>query len=42
MWLCKHKHMFGKEKTGFHSVRTFDVAVLDVLGTVLVCWLVRC
>jgi len=34
--LCKYKHIFGKERQGFHSVRLFDVAILDVLGTLLV------
>jgi hypothetical protein len=30
--------MFGKEGEGVHSIRLGGVAVMDVLGTVLVCW----
>jgi hypothetical protein len=30
---CKYKHIFGKDKEGFHSWRFANVAVLDVLGT---------
>jgi hypothetical protein len=33
--LCGYKDVFGKPGTGFHSVRLFDVAILDVVGTVL-------
>ena len=38
MQLCKYKNIFGREGEGVHSVRLGGVAILDVLGTVLVCW----
>ena len=34
--LCKYKNMFGKVGQGAHSIRLFDVAVVDVLMTVIV------
>ena len=34
MDLCKFKDVLGKPKEGFHSLRFLNVAVLDVLGTV--------
>lgn len=36
--MCRYKHIFGKERTGFHAVRLFDIAVLDVLGTVAIAY----
>lgn len=35
MDLCQYKDMFGKPRTGLHSYRVFDVAVVDVVGTFL-------
>lgn len=32
---CKYKHIFGKERQGFHSIRLFDIAVGDVLLTII-------
>lgn len=34
--LCKYKNIFGKVGEGAHSIRLFDVAVVDVLATVIV------
>jgi len=34
--LCKYKNIFGKVGQGAHSIRLFDVAVVDVLMTVIV------
>jgi hypothetical protein len=31
--LCKHRWIFGKEGEGAHSLRLFDVAVVDVVFT---------
>ena len=28
--------MFGKEREGVHAIRVFDVAVVDVVGTVVI------
>jgi uncharacterized membrane protein YqjE len=33
---CKYKNIFGKVGEGAHSFRLFDVAVVDVLLTILV------
>jgi hypothetical protein len=33
--LCKYRHVFGAEKTGFHSYRLFDVAIGDLVLTIL-------
>jgi len=32
---CKHKDMLGKPKTGVHSYRIMNIAIVDVLGTIL-------
>ena len=34
--LCPYKNIFGAPKTGIHSIRFCNVAVVDVIGTVLV------
>lgn len=36
MSLCKYKHIFGKEKEGIHKYRIFDIAIVDVIGTVVI------
>ena len=33
--LCKYSHVFGKENEGIHSVRLFNVAIFDVVGTIV-------
>lgn len=33
--LCKYKNMFGEPKTGAHSYRFFNIAVVDVVLTIL-------
>ena len=33
MFLCKYKDIFGKPKKGLHSIRMFDIAIIDMLGT---------
>lgn len=35
MSLCKYKDLFGKPGMGIHSLRIFDVGVIDVLTTIL-------
>jgi len=39
--LCKYSDIFGKVKEGIHSYRIFDIAVLDVLGTVIMAYIVH-
>lgn len=34
--LCPYRHILGEERKGFHSLRLFDVAIGDVLLTILV------
>lgn len=40
MQLCKYKNIFGKPREGVHSYRVFDIAIFDVIGTVLIGWLI--
>jgi hypothetical protein len=35
MGLCKYRHIFGREGEGVHSIRLFDVAVVDVVATLI-------
>lgn len=37
--LCRYKHIFGKEREGVHAIRLFDIAILDVIGTIVFAWL---
>ena len=34
--LCQYKDIFGKPNTGFHRYRLFDIAIVDVLLTIFV------
>ena len=36
MKLCKYKDIFGKPNEGIHSVRIFNIAIFDVLGTIII------
>ena len=36
---CRFKNVFGVPREGIHSIRLFDIAVVDVLGTVLLAFL---
>ncbi len=40
MTLCKYANIFGKSGEGAHSVRIFDIAIIDVLATILVAWII--
>lgn len=35
MDLCKYKNLFGELNTGVHSYRVFDLAIFDILSTVI-------
>lgn len=35
MNLCKYKDIFGKERQGFHSIRVFDIAIGDLVLTII-------
>jgi hypothetical protein len=36
--LCPYKNLFGEPNTGPHKYRIFDIAVIDVLSTIAVCY----
>ena len=36
MNLCKYKNILGKPNEGIHSVRIFNIAIMDVLMTIIV------
>ena len=40
MNLCKFKDIFGKPNTGLHSIRVFNIAIVDVLLTVLLAYII--
>jgi hypothetical protein len=42
MAFCEHRHAAGKPGAGFHAARIplIDLVLFDVLGTVLIAWLV--
>jgi hypothetical protein len=42
MWdLCRYKHIFGKPNTGIHTYRFFNIAIIDVMLTILLAWLIK-
>jgi hypothetical protein len=41
MNLCKYKNIFGELGTGVHSIRIFNIAVFDVLGTIIISILIH-
>jgi hypothetical protein len=38
--LCKYKNIFGEENKGIHSYRLFNVAIVDVIGTIIIALLI--
>ncbi len=38
--LCKFKDIFGKPKTGVHRYRLFGIAIVDLLMTIIVAYLI--
>jgi len=38
--LCKYKDIFGRPREGAHAYRIFDIAVVDVIATVVVAFLI--
>ena len=39
--LCKYKDIFGKVGEGLHSYRLFYIAVVDVISTIFVAYLLK-
>jgi hypothetical protein len=37
--LCPYKYFFGEPKKGVHEYRIFDIAMVDLLSTILVSYL---
>ena len=33
--LCKYKNIFGREKQGVHSIRIANIAIVDVISTII-------
>lgn len=38
--LCDYKDIFGKPGTGAHSYRIFDIAVVDVVATLILAFII--
>ena len=38
--LCRYKDIFGRPREGAHAYRLFDIAVVDVVATVLVAYII--
>lgn len=38
--LCHYKDIFGKPREGAHAYRLFDIAVIDVVATVIVAFVI--
>jgi hypothetical protein len=38
--LCKYKDIFGKLNKGVHSYRIFNIAIIDVLLTIIVAYII--
>jgi hypothetical protein len=39
--LCKYKDLFGELGKGLHSIRIFNIAIIDVLFTILGAYLIN-
>jgi hypothetical protein len=40
MDLCKYKNIFGKPNEGVHSYRIFNLAIVDILATLIAAFLI--
>ena len=38
--LCKYKDIFGKPNEGVHSYRVFNIAIFDLILTVLIAYII--
>lgn len=45
MNFCKYRNVFGEPGKGAHSYRIFDIAIIDVVFTILlvllICWITK-
>jgi hypothetical protein len=37
---CDYQHIFGEPNKGVHSTRIFNLAIVDVVGTVLIAYFI--
>jgi uncharacterized HAD superfamily protein len=40
MNLCYYKDIFGKPKTGIHKYRLFNLAIVDIIGTIIIAYII--
>lgn len=40
MSLCQYKNIFGEPNKGAHSYRLFNIAIVDVIATILVAFII--
>ena len=38
--LCRYKDIFGRPREGAHAYRLFDVAIVDVVATIVVAFII--
>ena len=38
---CAYKDLFGKVNTGHHSYRIFNIAIVDVMSTILMAFIIH-
>lgn len=41
MSFCKYKDIFGKPNEGVHSYRLFNIALIDLILTILLIWIIK-
>jgi hypothetical protein len=41
MDLCKYKDIFGAPNTGSHRYRIFNIAIIDVIATIIVAFIIN-
>ena len=41
MIFCKYKNIFGKPKEGPHSYRLFNIAIIDVIFTIILAYIIK-
>jgi hypothetical protein len=39
-YLCKYRHIFGKEKQGIHSYRFMNIAIIDFIFTIIISFII--
>lgn len=39
--LCKYKNLFGEPGTGLHSIRIFNIAIVDVILTIILALIIH-